>query len=765
MLYCLAILFPVGVCCSLFGFSRLPWPWALLAVPLLAWLFARPRWRVAAALPAGFLWATLHAVLAQTPVLDPAIEGRTVLVEGVVTGVAERPAAHRQRFLLQVSRLDDGSGWRDFHCRVRLSWYGDAGVPATGERWQLAVRLKRPYGMANPGGFDRERWLFQQRIRATGYVRTDVRNRRLSAGHLSPLAAYRNRLLQAFDRLGEGAGAAFVQALTVGERGAIGAAHWRVLNATGTSHLMAISGLHISLVGGLVFWMVRRGWVWLPRGVVILPAPRAAAVAALAAATLYALLAGFGIPARRALVMVAVLMLSLLFDRRTSFGRIISLAVLLTLAVDPLSVLSAGWWLSFLAVGIIAWLVTGRSGPRRRAGQRLRLHVALALCMAPVLLLLFQQASLLAPLANLFAVPYTGLLVVPLALAGCALFAIDETLGTGLLGVAALLLELAWPALRWLAAADLAAWVRHPPPLWALPPALAGLALLSQPRGLPGRWTGTVLLLPLLTLRPPAPAPGAVWITLLDVGQGLAAVVRTAHRTLVYDAGPRFGPQFDTGQAVVTPFLRREGLSRLDTLVVSHGDNDHIGGVASLLAAYPAVSVYSSVPERLPGTDARHCRRGMRWRWDGVDFAILHPDADGRQGNDASCVLSIATGDGQRLLLTGDIERSAERLLLAAASGGLRARVLVAPHHGSATSSSPEFIAAVAPEVVIVPAAWRNRYRFPQRDVVERYRALGADILETGRSGAITVRFTPGTEQPVIETWRNRYRHIWSWRE
>jgi competence protein ComEC len=763
-MYFKAILFILGTC-SLFGLSRLPGPPVLLAVPIVAWLLWHPRWRLAAMLPAGFLWAILHAYFAVIPDLA-GIEDRTVLVDGVVTGAPERRAPHRQRFLLLATRLDDGTGWRAFRCQLRLNWYGASRAPVAGERWQLAVRLKRPYGMANPGGFDHERWLFQQRIRATGYVRTDDRNRRLSGGHLSPLAAYRGRLLRAFERLGEGTGAAFVRALTVGERGAIGAMQWRVLNATGTSHLMAISGLHISLVGGLAFWLVRRAWSWLPRGADVMPAPRAAAVVALTAATLYALLAGFGIPARRALVMIAVLMLALLADRRASFGRIIGTAAVVTLVIDPLSVLSAGWWLSFLAVGIIAWLVTGRSGPRRRAGQRLRLHVALALGMAPVLLLLFQQASLVAPLANLFAVPYTGLLVVPLALSGCALFALDESLGSGLLGVAALLLELAWPALQWLADVELAAWVRHQPPLWTLPPALAGLALLVQPRGVPGRWTGLVLLLPLLTVRPAAPPPGSAWITLLDVGQGLSAVVRTAQRTLVYDAGPRFGPQFDTGQAVVTPFLRREGLTRLDTLVVSHGDNDHIGGVASLLAAYPAATIYSSVPDRLPAGTALSCRRGMRWRWDGVEFAILHPGTEGgSRGNDGSCVLRIGTADGQHLLLTGDIERGAERQLLAAGSDALRAEVLVAPHHGSATSSSPEFIAAVNPEVVIVPAAWRNRYRFPQRDVVERYRARGTAILVTGRSGAVTIRLAPGSERPQVETWRERYRHVWSWRE
>jgi competence protein ComEC len=411
-------------------------------------------------------------------------------------------------------------------------------------------------------------------------------------------------------------------------------------------------------------------------------------------------------------------------------------------------------------------MAIGRHGTAGRVRQRLFMHVTLAVCMAPVLLLLFQQTSLLAPLANLFAVPFVGLLVVPLALLGCVLFGINEWLGTWLLGVAAGLLELAWPALQWLAGTGVAAWVRHQPPLWTLPPALAGLALLFMPRGIPGRWLGVVLLLPLLLLRPPAPPPGAAWITLLDVGQGLAAVVRTAGHTLVYDAGPRYSPTFDTGQAVVIPYLRQQGIARLDALVVSHGDNDHIGGVPSLLDAYPADAVYSSVPARLPGKIARHCRRGQGWRWDGVGFTMLHPDAqDGLTGNNASCVLRIETSGGAHLLLPGDIERAAEVRLVAEQHDLLPAQVLVAPHHGSATSSSLVFVSAVGPDVVIVPAAWLNRYRFPKRDVIARYRAAGATILETGRSGAIRIKLSSPGKRLEISAWRDEYRHVWSWRE
>lgn len=764
-MYQITILFVSGVC-ALYLFDTLPLPAALLAASLACGLLGTCRLRVLAALPLGFVWAVLHTALVQSPVLDPALEGRTVHVIGTVTEV---PAPHGKRFtrlMFHAEQLDDGTGWRDFAARLQLGWYGAGDPPAGGERWRFAVRLKRPYGMANPGGFDYERWLFQRRIRATGYVRDDPRNARLPGGQLPALSGFRQRLIRAFAQLGDATGPAFVRALTVGERSAIGSAQWRVLNVTGTSHLMAISGLHISLVAGLAFWLTRRGWSLLGRITDFLPAPRVAAAGAICAAVLYALLAGFGIPARRALLMVCVLMLALLSDRRARFARVICLAALGTLALDPLSVLAAGWWLSFLAVITIAWLAAGRYGTPRRLRQCVLLHAGLALCMAPLLLLMFQQASLLAPLANLVAVPVVGLLVVPLALLGCLLFALDAAPGIRLLGVAALLLELAWPLLQMLAATELAAWTRHAPPWWTLPPALAGLGILCMPRGIPGRWLGGVMLLPLLLIRPPVPAAGEVWITLLDVGQGLSAVVRTAGHTLVYDAGPRFSPDFDTGQAVVVPFLRRQGIRRLDTLVVSHGDNDHIGGVPSLLAAYPAESVFSSVPERLPGRGAEFCRRGRRWQWDGIGFAFLHPDSDSaHSGNNASCVLRIETTNGQRLLLPGDIEQAAESQLVARQGGGLRSAVLVAPHHGSATSSSPAFVAAVDPEFVIVPAAWRNRYGFPKQAVSDRYRSAGARILETGRSGAVSVKLSSSSAVPEITGWRDRYRHLWSWHD
>jgi competence protein ComEC len=427
------------------------------------------------------------------------------------------------------------------------------------------------------------------------------------------------------------------------------------------------------------------------------------------------------------------------------------------------AVLSVGWWLSFWAVAIIAWLTAGRYG-RQGIGYRwFYMHIALAICMLPALLMFFQQASLVAPLANFLAVPWVGMLVVPVALLGTLVAMINEMAGQTLLGVSAWLLALIWPWLDWLAQLDFSLWRQHQPLAWTLLPAVFGLAVLFMPRGLPGRWTGLVMLLPLFLVRPDKPLHGEIWVTLLDVGQGLATVVQTRNHTLVYDTGPRFSRTFDTGQAVVVPFLRHQGIRRIDKLIISHGDNDHIGGADSVLAAYPVASLLSGVPGKLPDSGAEKCQSGDQWRWDNVTFSILHPGpASSSTGNDASCVLRIEVPGGQGALLTGDIEAPSERALLQNQPGSLPADVLIAPHHGSATSSSADFVKAVSPEIVLFPAGYQNRYKFPKQDVVERYAAIGAEIHTTGESGALMIKLGASTAgQLKTSLHREMQRRYW----
>ena len=635
---------------------------------------------------------------------------------------------------------------------------------AVGERWQLVVRLKRPSGYANPGGFDRELWFFRQQIHATGYVRRDERNRRIGSVQLMPLARLRNHLAESLaPATVERPAMALIQALTIGERVAITPAQWQVLRATGTSHLMAISGLHISLVAGLCFWCMQMAWARLAVLAAWLPAVHAAAMAAIIGAALYALLSGFAVPAQRALIMVSVFMLAILTGRRLGFPVVIAVAARLTLLFNPLSLLAAGWWLSFSAVGIIAWFITGRTGRLQRVRKWVFMPVVLALCMAPLLLLFFQQVSLVAPLANILAVPWVSVLVVPVALLGVVLHGMHDTAGLALFSLAAWLLERMWQLLEWLAKFELALITWPQPTAWAMLTAAAGLALLWVPRGVPARWPGLLLLLPLLMPARDLPAPGEVWLTLLDVGQGLSAVIRTTRHVLVYDTGPAFGESFDTGQAIVAPYLWYQGVRHIDRLLISHGDNDHIGGAASVLATFPVDEVLSSVPSARLARDARVCQRGMRWNWDGVEFVLLHPPNDlVGDGNDASCVLRIRTADGQGILLTGDIEAAAERMLLASvAAHELASTVLVVPHHGSKTSSTPDFLQAIDPQLALVPAGHQNRYRLPHPTVTARYATQGSTLLETGRSGAITVRLSPHGSPIQLTRFRHAHPRVW----
>ncbi|MDX1697978.1 MAG: ComEC/Rec2 family competence protein, partial [Thiohalobacterales bacterium] len=451
---------------------------------LLVLAFVSARLRLPAVFALGFCWAALHVLALLAITVPPGVEGRTVLIEGTVTDRPVEYPGQRLRFVLAATQLDDGSGWRPFPARVRLDWYETQDRPAAGERWQLAVRLKQPHGYANPGGFDFELWLFQKRIRATGYVRTDKRNTRLGQGRLPALAGLRNRLSDATASLTESRPSlALVQALTIGERSRITSAQWQVLRATGTGHLMAISGLHISLVAGLVFWCTRRAWSCSARLSARLPAPYGAAAAALAAAVLYALLSGFAIPAQRALIMVGMFMLALVAGRRGSFPTVIVTAALATLLLDPLAMLASGWWLSFWAVAVIAWFTLGRQGQQPRLRRWLLMPVVLAFCMTPLLLVFFQQVSLVAPLANVIAVPWVSFLVVPLALTGTLLFPASEGVGLSLLQASAWLIEMLWIFLDWLAASPAALLDGSQPPAWRLLLAVPGVALVCLPRG------------------------------------------------------------------------------------------------------------------------------------------------------------------------------------------------------------------------------------------------------------------------------------------
>lgn len=725
---------------------------------------------------AGFHWALLQASLLLAGGLPADLEREDLLIQGAIASIPQQQG-RRWRFLFDVERMQhNGQPLDESPQRVRINWYGSAPLLNVGDRWQLTVRLKRPHGFMNPGGFDYEGWLFQQRIGATGYVRTSADNRLLSSDRLSyPVQRMRQSLADAItDQLEQPDFKGIVMALAIGERQAITQPQWEVLRKSGTIHLVAISGLHIGLVAGMVFFLTQWLWPRIASATLHWPAPRVAAVAGLLAATFYATLAGFTIPTQRALVMVAIVMLMLLLQRQRRFSDTIALALMIVLVIDPFVVMSTGFWLSFAAVAAIIFAMSGRMN-RRAATNRAhelwwrwgRVHLIVAVALLPLLLMTFQQFPLLSPVANFIAVPWVSFCVVPLVLLGTAMTLLLPDVGAMLLNAASSALGWMWPLLESLAAQPQGLWQQHPPASWTLLPALIGVLLLLSPRGIPGRWLGTLWLLPLFLITPQRPADGEWWFTLLDVGQGLAAVVQTQKYTLIYDTGPRYSSSFDTGSAVVVPFLNSVGIDKVETLIIGHGDNDHMGGARSVIEQIEVKQIITSVPQKVSWQyGAQRCVKGQQWQRDGVLFEIVHPSSDRFEGNDGSCVLRVSSLNGAdkmraSLLLSGDIEAAAERALLSERQDKLPARVLVVPHHGSKSSSSAAFVAVVSPQYALFPVGHLNRYGFPHTTVTERYQQQGAEMLQTATAGAITVHFDGDGEITRVQRFRDLNRRYW----
>ena len=690
-----------------------------------------------------------------------------------------------------------------------------------GERWRLTVRLRRPHGNANPQGFDYEAWLLERNIRALGAVRPDKRagnsadsgvggcgNKRLDAFVVRPAylverlrEAVRERFVAALPNAPYGG---VLAALAIGDQRAIPGAQWTLFNRTGVTHLVSISGLHVTMLAALFAGLV--GWLWRrsERLMLRLPAPKAALLAGWLAACAYALLAGFEVPVQRTLYMLSVAALALCSGRNFGSGRILLAALFVVVLIDPWAVLSVGFWLSFGAVAALLYAAGARlRQPARLAGvarwRALALHWgaaqwAVTVAGLPLLLFFFQQFSLVSPLANALAIPVVSLLITPLTLL-CAvlpwswLLHVDHWLLAQLMAV---LNELsAWPV-----------WWQPAPPLWAILLALGGVAWLLLPRGFPARWLGSLLLLPALLWQAPRPPAGEAWVDVLDVGQGLAVAVRTATHNLLYDAGPRYSAEADAGQRVVAPFLRAAGIGRLDALVISHSDTDHAGGLASIQASLPVARLLSSAPAAFGG---EACAAGQHWTWDGVRFSLLHPDeavyADtSAQPNHLSCVLKIEAA-GSRALLTGDIDAAAEARLLAreakrnsgkseerseeknrkegadaeihptadAANGTsakgllaalptLRSEVIVAPHHGSRRSSTRPFLAAVGAHEAVFSAGYRNAFGHPHTETLARYVARSSRIWRTDTGGAIHIRLAARAE---VSSWRQVRQRYW----
>lgn len=709
----------------------------------------------------SLVWISSRAVILDR--LSPELQGQTLVL---VARVLDFPDA-RSEPLRFVVATDKGS---ELPARIRLSWYDAAAVPKIGETWQLQVRLRRPRGFSNPARFDYEHWLFRKRIGATGYVVNGEANVQKSDIAVDRLSALRQRLVDRMTTLlGHNDATAVLMAVTVGATQEISKSQWERYAASGTSHVMAISGMNIAMAAGGAYVLA---WLILSAFCRRTNIRDLAALAAVATAILYAEISGFAIPARRAMLMALLVMTAGLLRRQLFASRLFAICCMIVMVTDPLAIHAPGFKLSFAAVAILFWSARQQGGaaacdrssvPRKIVYGITRLtalQFALLLGLLPLTALLFGRIAWLAPLVNMLVLPVFDLVTVPASLLGLLLDGPFQFAGDWLL-------RIAWYSVRltlWLIA-RVADW----PPAQLHIAGIAGPMLLVAllpaawavlPPGFPGRRLAWVAAIAAVLHNPPAPPPDCLELTALDVGQGLSLVLRTHTRTIVYDTGPSFRSGSDTGALVVVPYLRMIAANRVDLLVVSHADRDHAGGVGSLLEAIDVSEII--VGERLTDVDRRqvHCRRGQAWLWDGVRFAFMHPgDVSRTTDNNASCVLEIAVGR-YKLLLTGDIEALVEDDLVQ--NGAVTpVDIVVVPHHGSRTSSSSRFVASLNPEVAIVSAGFDNRWRLPKEDVVLRWQAVGARVLNTATSGAIRYRLCPDTGTSLIGRHRIRYRRYW----
>ncbi len=731
--------------------------------------------------------------------LNPALEGRTLQVVGIVANLPQRTEdSARFRFEVESAREADGTRVQ-LPPQLLLGWYGNrlngygglggqnghGGQSGTddkvqpppadlrpGDRWQLAVRLKAPHGHINPHGFDYELWLWEQGLQATGYVRNGAKDappQWLGQTWAHPVERLRQRVRSAIDaRVADRAMAGIVSALLVGDQAAIERADWDVFRVTGVAHLMAISGLHITGLAWLaalcVGWLWRRSDVWSPRKPwsLWLPAPVAASACAAWVALTYALFTGWGVPAQRTVWMLAVVTLLRGYGLRWPLMQVWLTVCAVVLALDPWALMQAGFWLSFVAVGVL--FASGAPSPATTwwaSAQRMwREQWLMSVCLAPLTLLLFHQVSVVGLFANLLAVPWVTLVVTPLCMLGLVWPLAWSVAAEALQG-------LVW-VLKACAGVSWAQWSAPAAPLWAGAAALVGMGTWAMRVPMWLRLFGVALVLPVLSWQTPRPAHGTFELTAADMGQGHAVLLRTATHSLLYDTGPRYSAETDAGQRVLVPLLRAWG-ERLDRIVISHQDSDHSGGAPAVMAMQPQADVLTSIASEHPLQQLgamQRCERGQSWVWDGVRFEVLHPSVVDYERklkpNALSCVLRVSAPRERAVmqvaaLLAGDIEAAQEQDLLQS-SQALQADWLLVPHHGSATSSTQAFLEAVQPRVAVVQAGYRNRFGHPRPDVLRRYRDLDVLVVQTPRCGALIWR----SEQPnLVQCERNQRQAYW----
>ncbi|MCP1659526.1 DNA internalization-related competence protein ComEC/Rec2 [Neisseria perflava] len=717
------------------------WAAAFCVLSAAAWRFRGGRafqtaWLLLAVLlgAAYGVWRTERALARQWPL------GQTEQV-ALTVEVADMPRRDEKRVQFQAkARRKDG---REFV--LLLSDYQGRGW-TVGSRWKISARVRPVIGEVNLRGFDREAWALGNGIGGVGTVGKG--REMLSAGRNMGLAVWRERISRNWQPVSDDEhhgfmpsennaadsfsdGIALMKALSIGEQSALRPALWQVFRPLGLTHLVSISGLHVTMIAVLAGWLLKRLLRFLP----FTPArPRLWILCGgVAGALFYALMAGFAVPTQRSVLMLAAFAWAWWRGRGTAVWAGWWQALAAVLLFDPLAVLGVGTWLSF---GLVAALIWGGAGRLKQGAWQMAVRGQWAATVWSVVLLgwFFASLPLLSPLVNAVAIPWFSWVLTPLALLGSLLpFAPLQYLG-------AALAEYTLRGIVWLA--DIA-------PEWGVAAApwpllmLAGMAalLLLLPRGTGLRPLACVALTGFIFYRPAPVAQGRLNVMVMDAGQGLAVLFQTASHTLLFDTGTA-----QAASAGVVPSLNALGVRRLDKSVLSHHDSDHDGGYPFILRAQPPDKIAAGQPEFYP--QAGLCREA-RWQWDGVAFELLRPSENGSaEDNDQSCILRAVAG-GEALLVTGDLGQKGEAALVEKYGSALFSQVLLLGHHGSNSASSGVFLNAVSPQYAVASSGYANAYGHPTAAVQNRVRAHGATLLRTDVSGALL--FELGGEGEVFQ--------------